>query len=187
MIITITGKPCSGKGTVSKLFCSKYNFDYICTGDMFRQIAKSYGYDNILDFQKDERVKTVDHQIDNNTKQIGIERANEDIVIDSRLAWYFAPNSYKVFIDVSWNVAGERLFNAKRETEQVENIEQAKLKLIDRWNEENSRYQEIYNTNNLNPKNYDLIISSDNKSPEEIVDEIYKNYHLFVKKHKKTR
>ena len=33
MIITITGKPCSGKGTVSKLFCEKYDFKYICTGE----------------------------------------------------------------------------------------------------------------------------------------------------------
>ena len=32
MIITITGKPCSGKGTVSKEFCKKYNFEYIGTG-----------------------------------------------------------------------------------------------------------------------------------------------------------
>ena len=185
MIITITGKPCSGKGTVSKLFCKEYNFDYICTGDMFREIAKTYGYDNVLDFQKDERVKTVDYQIDNNTKQIGIERANEDLVIDSRLAWHFVPNSYKVFIDVSWDVAGERLFNAKRETEQVTSIKQATNKLIDRWNEENSRYKEIYNTNNLNPNNYDLIILSDNKSPEEIVLEIFKNYQIFIKKAQK--
>ena len=180
MIITITGKPCSGKGTVSKLFCTKYNFDYICTGDMFRQIAKTYGYDNILDFQKDERVKTVDYQIDDNTTKIGIERANDDIVIDSRLAWHFVPNSYKVFIDVDWNAAGERLFNAKRESEKVVSIEHATQKLIDRWNEENSRYTQIYNTNNLNPENYDLVISSSNKSPEEIVEEIYKNYQNFI-------
>ena len=61
MIITITGKPCSGKGTVSKILCDKYNFEYICTGDMFRTLAYSYGYDNILEFQKDERIKDVDN------------------------------------------------------------------------------------------------------------------------------
>lgn len=187
MIITITGKPCSGKGTVSKLFCEKYNFDYICTGDMFRQIAKSYGYDNILEFQKDERITTVDFQIDNNTKQIGIERANDNIVIDSRLAWHFVPNSYKVFIDIDWQTAGERLFNAKRESEKVNTLKQATEKLIDRWNEENNRYTQIYNTNNLNPENYDLVISSTNKTPEEIVDEIFENYQKFLLKQQKTR
>ena len=60
MIITITGKPCSGKGTVSKIFCQKYNFEYICTGDMFRELAKSYGYEDVLEFQKDEVCKNAD-------------------------------------------------------------------------------------------------------------------------------
>ena len=52
MIITITGKPCSGKGTVSKEFCKKYNFKYLCTGDMFRELAKQYGYSTVLEFQQ---------------------------------------------------------------------------------------------------------------------------------------
>ena len=66
MIITITGKPCSGKGTVAKEFCKTYNFEYICTGDMFREHAKKLGYDNILTFQEeDPRVKQVDMVVDN--------------------------------------------------------------------------------------------------------------------------
>ena len=72
MIITITGKPCSGKGTVAKEFCKKYNFEYICTGDMFREYAKKLGYDNILTFQEeDPRVKEVDNIVDSSIEQLG--------------------------------------------------------------------------------------------------------------------
>ena len=183
MIITITGKPCSGKGTVSKIFCKKYNFEYICTGDMFRNLAKEYGYETVLDFQQNyPNIEQIDNIIDDKTKQIGINRKNDNIVIDSRLAWNFVPDSYKVFIDVDWNTAGERLLNAGRQNEQAANLEEATKELKDRWQTENERYTRIYTINNLNLKNYDLVISSTNLTPEEIADEIYENYKKFMLK-----
>ena len=50
MIITITGKPCSGKGTAAKAFCKEYGFEYVCTGDMFRSIAKEMGYKKVITY-----------------------------------------------------------------------------------------------------------------------------------------
>lgn len=182
MIITITGKPCSGKGTVAKEFCEKYNFEYIGTGDMFRAYSKQYGFDNILDFQtKNSAIKEIDKLIDDETIKIGKTRLSENIIFDSRLAWHFIPKSFKVFIDVNPMIAAERLINSQRDTEQATNISEALKKLEDRWNTENSRYQELYNINNLNLENYDLIIDSSNKTPSDIVQEIYKNYQNFLK------
>ena len=181
MIITITGKPCSGKGIVSKLFCKKYNFKYICTGDMFREYSKQFGCDNIGDFQQDKRIKEIDKLIDTQIYELGKTSLNENIVIDSRLAWHFIPNSFKVFIDITDKIAGERLLNAKRETEQVKNIDDAIKVLKVRWKDENDRYQELYNTNNLNLKNYDMVISSDNLTPEEIVNKIHEKYQRFLR------
>lgn len=182
MIITITGKPCSGKGTVAKEFCKTYNFEYICTGDMFRSFAKQFGYDNILTFQEqDPRVKQIDKLVDDKTTEIGLTRSNENIVIDSRMAWHFVPNSFKVFINVDDKVAGERLLGANRETEKTTSLEDAIESLKSRWNVENERYMELYNVNNLNPENYDYIINSSHLTPTEIVDKIYENYKNFTK------
>ncbi len=181
MIITITGKPCSGKGTAAKDFCKKYNFEYICTGDMFRAYAKEFGYDNILAFQEqDLRIKQIDKLVDDKIYEIGRTRANENIVIDSRLAWHFAPNSFKVFIDVDDETAGNRLINANRDTEKSSTLNEAISKLQSRWNIENERYMELYNVNNLNLKNYDLIIDSSNLTPSEVVEKIYGNYLKFI-------
>ena len=181
MIITITGKPCSGKGTVAKAFCKNYNFEYVCTGDMFREHAKRLGYDNILTFQEeDPRVKEIDNIVDSSIEQLGKTRISDNIVIDSRLAWHFIPNSFKVFIDVDWDVAGNRLLEANRASEKVENLENAIEKLKDRWQEENSRYMQLYKTNNLNADNYNFVISSNNKTPEEIADAIYNEYKNFM-------
>lgn len=180
MIITITGKPCSGKGTVSKIFCSNYNFEYVCTGDMFRKLAKDYGFDDVLEFQKNDVCKNADKIVDNQTIELGKTRINDNIVVDSRLAWHFIPDSYKVFIDVDWEVAGKRLVGAKRESEKTTDVKSATEKLIARWKKENSRYLELYGANNLNSKNYDLVISSSNKTPEEIASIIYENYQKFM-------
>jgi len=180
MIITITGKPCSGKGTVAKEFCRLHNFEYICTGDMFRSFAKQFGYDNILTFQEqDSRVKQIDKLVDDKTEEIGKSRSDENIVIDSRMAWHFVPNSFKVFINVDDTVAGERLLTANRDTEKTTSLENAIETLKSRWNVENERYMELYNVNNLNLKNYDFVIDSSNLTPTEIVEEIYKNYQKF--------
>ena len=71
---------------------------------------------------------------------------------------------------------------ANRKNEQAKDIESATEKLKDRWQEENARYFELYNTNNLNPNKYDLVIDSENKTPEEIADIIYKNYTNYMQK-----
>ena len=182
MIITVTGKPCSGKGTASKLFCSKYNFDYVCAGDIMRNIAAKKGYANVLEFQQlDPNVKDVDKFIDNQIADIGTKRVNDNLLIDSRLAWHFAKKSFKVFIDVDITTAGERLLNAHRENESTKNIDHAKQLLTNRWKTENDRYLEIYNIDNTHIENYDLMINSTNLTPEQIADIIYKNYKKFVK------
>ena len=181
MLITITGKPCSGKGTISKTFCQKYNFEYVCAGDIMRSIAKEQGYNNILEFQQQNKdIDKVDNYIDNFTSNIGKTKAHENVVIDSRLAWHFVEKSFKVFVNVNLNTASKRLLNAKRENEKVSTLAQAKNALRSRWAEENARYEKLYGINNLNLKNYDLVISSTNLTPEQLADKIYVNYKKFM-------
>lgn len=186
MIITITGKPCSGKGSVSKLFCEKYNFEYVCTGDMFRQLAKQNNTD-ITSFQLNDNITKIDYKIDNKIKQLGIEREKDDVVIDSRLAWHFVKNSFKVFIDVDIKTASKRLLKSNRDSEQVTNLKQAEENLKKRWQIENDRYTKIYNVNNLNIDNYDLVINSTNLTVDEIVEIIYENYKKFLNCNKKSK
>ena len=187
MIISITGKPCSGKGSVGKAFAKKFNFELMSTGNMFREICKQFEVNNILAFNNDERIKRIDIEIDNKTKELGKKRINDDIVLDSRLAWHFIPNSFKVFLDVDIDTAAKRLFEAKRENEPAKSIKHAKQLLADRWDSENKRYQEQYQIDNTNLNNYDLIINTANKTIEEIADEIAKNYKIFLKNLKKSQ
>ncbi|MBE7076346.1 MAG: hypothetical protein E7374_00430 [Clostridiales bacterium] len=180
MIISVTGKPCSGKGTVCKLFCEKYNFERISIGELQRQYAKERGLD-ILTYQQTQHIFDSDKIVDGKIVEIGKARLNDNIIFDARLAWHFIPKSFKVFLDVDWQTAGERLLGTNRETENGENLEDAIQKLKDRWETENKRYKMLYNTDNLNLNNYDLVINTSDKTPEEIVEIIYKNYKKFQK------
>lgn len=182
MIITLTGKPCSGKGTVGKLFCEKYNFEYLSTGQIFRELSAKHNYKSVLEFQqKHKNIKDVDKLVDSKTVEIGKTRLNDNIIFDSRLAWHFIPKSFKVFLDIDWFTAGERLVKAEREEENVETFEEAIEVLKARWNEENARYLSLYNVDNTDMSKYDLVIFSADKSPEEIVEIIYKEYKKFMK------
>ena len=87
-----------------------------------------------------------------------------------------------MFLDVGWQTAGKRLFSANRENEKASSIEEAVSSLKKRWNAENVRYMELYGVNNLNKNNYDLIIKTDNKTPEQIAEKIYKEYKKFMQK-----
>lgn len=183
MIITITGKPCSGKGTLSKEFCKLYNFEYMCTGDMFRTYAKKIGYDNVLEFQEQSSlVKKADEYVDSQIVKIGKTKSNKNIVIDSRLAWHFIPTSFKVFVDVDIETAGKRLIEANRDTEKTTSLKNAMKQLKSRWTIENQRYLELYGTNNLDLTNYDLVIDSSNKTPKELAEIVYIAYQDFMKK-----
>ena len=181
MIITITGKPCSGKGTVSKIFSKKYKFEYVCTGDMFRAIANKLGFSSVLEFQQNGDVGIADKMVDKQTADLGKKRPEDNIIVDSRLAWHFIPNSFKVFIDIDWETAGERLLESNRANEKANSLDNAIELLKTRWQVENERYSRIYNTNNYNLCNYDLVISSKDKNPEQIAKNIYKEYIKFIK------
>ena len=181
MIITITGKPCSGKGTVSKYICEKYGFEYICTGDMVRAYATKFGYKDLVEFQKSPDIKKVDALVDGEIENIGKTRSEENILIDSRLAWHFAGKSFKVFIDIDTDVAASRLILTDRVHEKFTSVEEAQKSLTDRWEAENSRYKRIYGIDNTNPKQYDFVISSNNMTPEEIGEEIMKKYNEFTR------
>ncbi len=185
MIISITGKPCSGKSTVALKFAEKHGFELLSMGDVFRKYSLELGVESIAKFNEDERIKQVDAKVDGYIAEVGKKRADEDIVIVSRTAWFLIPHSFKVFLDIEINEAVNRLIAANRTSEKVQNKREAKKALTDRWNSENKRYQLLYGYDNTNLNNYDLVISTEGKTVDEIVDLIFKNYKKFIKSSKK--
>lgn len=179
MIITITGKPCSGKGVVVAYLVEKYGFTKFSAGDIFRKFATERGMD-ILSFNKLNDT-SIDKLVDDEIVKIGERDIDKNIIFDSRTAWHFIPKSFKVFLEIEPDEQANRLINSGRTTENVElSHEEAKASLEERFDIENKRYQELYGFDNKNHDNYDFVIDTTKLTVEEVAEKIYEEYTKFL-------
>lgn len=175
-IISISGDLASGKGEVSKRLTNKLSFGLYQNGEYFRSLAKERNM-TLADFG--EYVKKnpeIDIQIENSAKEYA--KTHDNFVIDARLGWYAVPESFKVYLKVDIDEAARRAFlDQKRKTEEnFSSIEDHKKALIERFQLENDRYFIIYGVRRDDMNNYDLVIDTTTKTPEEVTDIIIKEY-----------
>ena len=181
MIITMTGKPCSGKSVVIAYLLEKYGFEKFSAGSIFRRIATERGLD-VLELNRINDT-SVDKLVDDEVTRIGRENIDKNIIFDSRIAWHFIPKSFKVFLDVGEEEQITRLLNSGRTDEKTDlTREQAKSALNERWTLENERYKVLYDIDNRDLSNYDIVIDTSNMTIEEAAEKIYAEYLKFIQK-----
>ena len=176
MNITITGNLGSGKSSVAKILKER-GYEYSSTGNIFRQLAMEKGV-SVEEFNRQVNEASsrgdhsVDKMIDDTTTRIGEER--DHVVFDSRLAWHFAPKSFKVFIITDIDEASRRVFHdsLRANSESYASQASCRVALINRQKLETVRYKEIYDIDYYDMSNYNLVIESTNAAPDEIAQEI---------------
>lgn len=176
MNITITGNLGSGKSSVAKILKER-GYEYSSTGNVFRQLAMEKGlsveeFNRLVNEAASRGDHSVDQMIDDTTTRIGRER--DKVVFDSRLAWHFAPNSFKVFIITDIGEASRRVFNdsLRANSESYESQVACQKALVNRQKLETVRYKEIYGIDYYDMGNYNLVIESTDASPDELAQEI---------------
>lgn len=171
MHITITGNLGSGKSTVAKLLSEKYNFEVYSTGKVQRELARQMNLSTLELNQLMMSDRKYDHMIDDETARISRDNKDKDIIFDSRLAWNFVEDSFKVFVSVRLDEAAERVMKDQRgSVEKYSSLEEAKELLAKRAETESVRYKDIYNLNYMDFSNYNFIIDSTYCSPDVIAD-----------------
>lgn len=182
-IITIAGKPGSGKSTTSKRLATELGYTHFSSGDLFRAIAKERGIDvyevNILA----ETEKEIDHQVDQKLRDIGAK--DDELVIDSRMAWHWMPQSFKVYLDLDLAIAAERILdNMTAERIQAENIPPdtgAYTEVLQkRLNSEVKRYYDLYQVNPYDTNNYDLVIDTSKNNPDQVTSAVLELYTQWI-------
>jgi len=164
MKITISGIGGVGKGTISKLLGEKLNYQVLSGGDFFRAMAKEQGMD-LYEFE--EYVKTqpdFDYKLDKMQEKFGQE--NDNFVLESRIGWYFVPDSFKIKLICE---EGERLRRIKErdggEIDEIKAKEEQRLKAI------KERYKKLYQIDDFQAdENFDLIVDTTKLNPDEIVN-----------------
>lgn len=185
MNITITGNLGSGKSSIGKVLKEK-GYEIVSTGNIFRELAIEKGL-SVEEFNKQVNEATrrgdrsVDQMIDDTTAKIGRERDN--IMFDSRLAWNFVPDSFKVFVITDIDEASRRVFNdsVRANSESYESQEACKKALVHRQEMESVRFKEIYEIDYYDMSNYNLVIESTNAAPGEIAAEILEKLEEYKK------
>ena len=181
MIITISGDIGSGKSTTGKLLASALGYKYLSTGNIQRKIAEEMNLTTLELNLLSEKMTEIDDRIDAYT--MALNEAQEDYVVDSRLAWHFIPNSYKVFLRCGDQVAASRIFRDgdRFSDEDVKNEQILLGKIKDRRASEKRRFLEKYNVDFQNLEHYDFIIDSSFFTPDEIVEMILKGMEFYFK------
>ncbi len=168
MIITISGLPGSGKGTVGKRVAKALGYAYLSVGGMLGEIASEKGITITDLLQKGEKDPSADHKVDEYQRRLGEERDN--LIVDGRLGWYFIPHSFKVYITVDLEEGARRIWKDRdnRPDEKYSSLRETEEKLRRRIEMEKTRYLKIYN--GINPhdeRHYDYILDTTGLSIEE--------------------
>ena len=165
-IIVMSGDIGSGKSSVAAALKLITGYDIIGTGTIQRAIAKKRGVTTLELNKISQTDRSIDDEIDSHVVEIG--KTQNHLILDSRLAWHFIPEAFKVFLAVDPVVGAERVFNASRNDENNSSLEVTLENNLIRQTIEDERFHKLYNVNFRKYGNYDLIIDTSYTSPEAI-------------------
>lgn len=185
-IITIAGRPGSGKSTTAKGVAAQLGFEHFSSGDLFRQVSKKQGLDVLqlnLAAEQADGISEIDELVDQRLRDIGAKE--EKIVIDSRMAWHWMPDSFKVFLDLDLKTAAQRILSSmtleRMEAENIPNTTEEYAKtLLKRLESESRRYKKMYNVDPYHVENYDLIVDTRVYGPEEAIAYVVSQYKKWI-------
>jgi cytidylate kinase len=178
--ITIAGDLGSGKSTVANHLISNIDYRIESAGLIFRRLAEQHGMTAKEFNQFIESNPKYDNMVDDTIKEMGAKE--ENIIFDSRLAWYFVPKSFKIYMYVDVDTATERIFNdTGRVSESYSDMTTAKKEIIERRQSEVLRYKTFYNIDINNFKNYDFIIDTSHATKDEVNEAVLSNFRAFEK------
>ncbi|MBY0376427.1 (d)CMP kinase [Patescibacteria group bacterium] len=179
-IITICGGLGSGKSSTAKLVAKNLGYQHFSSGDFFRQVGLELGLsvnelniraesDPEIDFKTDEKLKGM--------------RDSDKVVIDSRTAFHWIPESFKVYLDLPPEIAKDRVLSnikvdqLRQKTEQAySNAEEVYEKMEERFQSEQKRYWDLYKINNKDMSQFDLVVDTNKNNLDQVVEIILSKY-----------
>jgi cytidylate kinase len=124
---------------------------------------------------------TVDRDIDQAVRDAG---KKERLVIDSRTAFHWIPDSFKIFLKLDPHIAAERTFaqiqSEGRKGQTALSVEEVYEKLLLRIESECERYKEKYGIDYRDESNFDLVVDTAKHSLDEVVSIIVEAYNKRV-------
>jgi CMP/dCMP kinase len=181
-IITISGKPGSGKSSTADKVAELLSYTRHSSGDMVRSILKQKG----MTLEKYNMEAEDDHDLDALVdERLRALRDMEDIVVDSRLGFYWLPESFKVYLDLDMSVATARIYkdtvsNSRRSGEDASSLDEVAKMVEKRVSSERNRFKAMYNVDPYNLTHFDLVIDTSNHSPQTVALTVFDTYKQWL-------
>lgn len=183
-IITISGKPGSGKSSTADKVAELLGYARYSSGDFVRKYVRQQK----MTLEEFNQEAASNHELDNVIdEELRKLREERDIVIDSRLGFYWIPESFKVYLDLDMEVATARIYkdaveNAGRSSEvsKAASIASVERDVKARLNNEIQRFRSVYGINPYQKDNFDLIVNTARHSPQTVALTVFDTYKKWL-------
>lgn len=164
--ISLAGDLGSGKSTVSEILIERLGATYYSTGAICRAIAAAHGM-TIVEMNKYmETHPEIDHEIDDGLRALSDK--DENLIIDSRMAWHFVTDTFRVYMTTELEESAKRILRANRAGDHAATLAEMAEEIRARKASERLRYREQYGVDCKDLSNYDLVVDSTYASPEDV-------------------
>jgi cytidylate kinase len=166
-LVAVAGLPGTGTTTLCRLLAARLTIPHVYAGQFFRQMAKERSMDLVQFGKYAEEHPEVDTELDRRMIEVARKRG---CILEGRMAaWHVAQanaGGLKVLLEAVEDVRAKRVANR----EGIHDVEAVLHQNRHREASEAKRYREFYGFDPNDPRHYDLVINSADKTPEQIAD-----------------
>lgn len=179
-IITLSGRPGSGKSSTADKVAEILNYTRHSSGDMVRNILSK----SKMTLEEYNERASEDHSLDAKVdEELRALRDKDDIIVDSRLGFYWIPESFKVYLDLDLDIATARIFkdtvsNTMRQSEgsASTSLNTVARQVRERMFAEQSRFRKLYGINPYDISHFDFIIDTSRQNPQSVAIAVFDAY-----------
>lgn len=181
-IIALCGNISSGKSLVGEKLASRFSMKLYKASDKFRSWAREA---NMSLVEYNEYVKNnpeLDRKMEMSTGEYA--KSHNNIIIDARLGFFVVPTSFKVYLKVDLDTATSRMMGdlvRRGLEEKYSSFAEAKQAIVARETAEQDRYLKLYGVNIRDENNFDLVVDTSHRTPDEVVELIANSYESWLK------
>jgi cytidylate kinase len=183
-IITLSGKPGSGKSSTADRVAELLGYSRHSSGDMVRKVLAKK---KMTLEEYNEKAET-DHDLDDKVdEQLRNLRSKKDIVVDSRLGFYWIPESFKVYLDLDLDTATARIFkdavsNSSRKSAGTSStsLSEVSRQVRGRMEAEQSRFRTLYSIDPYSKQHFDLIINTSRHDAQSVAVSVFDHYREWL-------
>ncbi|MDP2789781.1 MAG: cytidylate kinase family protein [bacterium] len=163
MVITINGAPGSGKSTVTDRLAKLLHYKTIDIGQLRRKAAQQKGM-SLHEFNawSEAHPSAGDRAFDR--QLVTTVRRQPRVVISSRTAWHFFPDSFKVMLTVDPHVGAKRTLENRRERQSELGTHRSITSVMrlhaKRVRSDRKRYRALYGVDFLQKRQYDIVLDT---------------------------